>query len=118
MDIKYFLESLYHIDMHVRYLQLEIDDFNSRGDIYSSFLSDLVLDFENCLETYIESYKLISFTINLLDDDIMRLVLNYKYVQYKSFEEIAEILFFSSRHVRRLHNKAIIELSNIINNKS
>ena len=113
-----FLNSIYTFDMRIRFLQTQIDDFSSRGDIYSRYLFDVIDEFQVLLEHYIDRLNEIRLLIDLLEDDTLKLILEYKYVQYKSFDEIAELMFFSSRHIRRLHKKAILGLLDIINRKA
>ena len=112
------LNGIYNFDMRIRYLQTQMDDFYFRGDIYSRYLFDVIDEFQVLLEYYIDRLNEIRSLIDLLEDDTLKLILEYKYVQYKSFDEIAELMFFSSRHVRRLHSKAISKLLDIINTKA
>lgn len=47
---------------------------------------------------------------NMIDnvrDETSRVVLGYKYLQFKTFEEIAEIMSYSVIQIKRIHTKGI-----------
>lgn len=46
-------------------------------------------------------------TIDGISNDYARLVLGYKYLQFRSFKEIAEIMDYSLSNVKRLHKKGV-----------
>lgn len=50
--------------------------------------------------------KVLSLT-NSLDDDLLKLVLELKYVRGLTYEKIADVIHYSLRQTMRLHNKAI-----------
>lgn len=50
--------------------------------------------------------KVLSLT-NSLDDDLLKLVLELKYVRGLTYEKIADVIRYSLRQTMRLHNKAI-----------
>lgn len=45
-----------------------------------------------------------------LDNPISRKVLNYRYVEKLEWQEIADIMNYSERHIYRLHDNAIKKL--------
>lgn len=61
-----------------------------------------------------ETYKF----INLLDDEVLRLVIQMRYINHKSWERIAAELGYSCRQIHRLHNKALNVILKILNKKS
>lgn len=52
--------------------------------------------------------------IDNIPDHYPRLVLGYKYLQYRSFEDIAEILNYSTMNISRLHKKGIKMLCDVM----
>lgn len=48
--------------------------------------------------------------IDNIQDHYPRLVLAYKYLQYKSFEEIAELINYSVKQIKRYHKVGIDDL--------
>ena len=52
-------------------------------------------------------------TIDNVKDETSRVVLGYKYLQFKTFEEIAEIMSYSSMQIKRFHTKGIKMLLNV-----
>lgn len=49
----------------------------------------------------------ISNTINEINDDRLKYVLKYKFIQFKSLEEISEIMSYSLPWIKKLYKKAI-----------
>lgn len=52
----------------------------------------------------------IEFSIDTLEDSKLRIILTYKYLENKTYKEISNILDKSERHIRRLHDKAIVKI--------
>lgn len=50
--------------------------------------------------------------IDNIKDHYPRLILAYKYLQYKSFEEIAELINYSISQIKRFHSIGINEIMN------
>lgn len=57
-----------------------------------------------CKMVYIKNQ--IICTINQIEDSLQRTILFEKYINFKTFEVIAEELNYSNRQIIRLHNKA------------
>ena len=55
--------------------------------------------------------KRIEQAISSLSDEKQRLIMEKHYIDRMTFEQIAEDMFFSERQIRRLHFKALCELS-------
>lgn len=53
-----------------------------------------------------ETYKF----INLLDDEVLRLVMQMRYINHKSWERIAAELGYSWRGVHNLHSRALNDI--------
>ena len=54
--------------------------------------------------------------IEKVKDSALRLVLEYKYICGLSFEEIAQRLNYTNRHIARIHSKALVEAEKIYKN--
>lgn len=52
----------------------------------------------------------IEHTIDALENVQERLVLKYLYIHLMQYDEVAERMKYSERHIRRLRNKAIVNL--------
>lgn len=70
-------------------------------------VNDYLAEKQRIIDEMIE----IEDTIDGISNDYARLVLGYKYLQFKSFKEIADIMDYSERHVKRMH-KIGVELLN------
>ena len=84
------------------------------GSIYKSSdldLIDKIVDIEREVNQHIDDAILlkehIQTLINAVEDNVERLLLNYRYIDGNSFEWIASTLHYSWRHTHRLHSKAL-----------
>lgn len=50
--------------------------------------------------------------INEINDDRLKYVLKYKFIQFKSLEEISEIMGYSLRQIQRFYKTAINNIKN------
>ena len=57
-----------------------------------------------------EELQLVQFMINSLDGVQERIVLNYRYINGKTFEEIADKMHYDIRQVTRIHGRALKKL--------
>lgn len=57
-----------------------------------------------------EELTTVRFMINSLDDFQERIVLNYRYINGKTFEEIAEKMSYDIRQITRIHGRALAKL--------
>ncbi len=64
-------------------------------------------DYKTQVKDCIKTRQKIEKKINALDSEILKEVLIQKYICGKTLEEIGLILNYSTRHVERLHRKAI-----------
>lgn len=53
-------------------------------------------------------------TIESLDDPVMVQVLSHRYISYKSWRQIADVMHYSIRHVTRLHAKALALMDHVL----
>ena len=56
----------------------------------------------------------IKAAINKLDDPLLRALLIAYYINMKTFDQVANELHYSIRHINRLHNYALKEIKKII----
>ena len=80
-----------------------------------------IVDTENSIYREIEKYialrKKIVTQINGLDNMLHYQILYAKYVEYKTFERIAEEINYSWRQTIRLHGMALIEFEKMYNDE-
>ncbi len=98
----------------IREVQSSPKNSDKIGELVST-LCDLEIDYVNLINKLINRKKDTITKINTLTDDRWRLVLELKYLNYLKWEEIAEKLDYSSRQVRRYHDKAINEFATHFN---
>ena len=55
----------------------------------------------------INTIKQVKDAIAKVEDKTMRMLLEMRYLNYKTWEEISEVLCYSERHVYRLHTEAV-----------
>ena len=58
-------------------------------------------------ESYLTTVQEIRQAINAVENPNYRLILENRYLNHLTWEQIAEVMFISDRHVRRLHVKAL-----------
>lgn len=57
-------------------------------------------------------------TIEALHDSDCKRVLIHRYIDWLSWSEISKLMFFSTATIRRLHDKAILEIKELLNGKA
>ncbi|HHW90736.1 MAG TPA: DUF1492 domain-containing protein, partial [Clostridiales bacterium] len=90
-------------------------------DIYKYYacIADARKELEEKLYTLVKTKTEISNAINRVSDPTLRLLLEYRYILFNKWEDIAEKLKYSIQHVKQiLHPKALKEITrkNIIRN--
>ncbi|MGL5972472.1 MAG: DUF1492 domain-containing protein [Oscillospiraceae bacterium] len=75
-----------------------------------------IIDYEqelnNDIDYLIDAKREIKNFINNVKDEELISILTLRYLCFKTFEEVSEIIKYSERQVYRLHKKAMDELSN------
>lgn len=71
-------------------------------------LADIEREIDREIDRLVDIKQEIKKTIATVPNDTMRALLTKKYINLKSFEQIAEEMGYSKRHVLRLHEKALI----------
>lgn len=62
------------------------------------------------LEKLIELQKEIPCVIDAIDDNMLRLVLKYRYMENKSFRQIARLIHVDCRTAKRWHDEALAKI--------
>ena len=96
-----------------RIIQVYSTEPRGGGTIYGKTEGILakIVDLENEIDTDID--RLISIRDNIkavieaVEDDRERLLLQYRYLDGRTFEEIAVQMHYSWRHIHRLHSRAL-----------
>lgn len=73
-------------------------------------VDELNAEINRLIDDYVDYKKAVTEKINTLSDENQRKVLMMKYIQFLSYREIAEQLFYSVSNVKRIHNKALYNL--------
>ena len=69
------------------------------------------------IDRQLDTMDVISSMIDSLDDPLQRAIMQYKYLSGMSWERVCENLFISLRTCHNIHNKALVKLSYVLNNK-
>lgn len=79
------------------------------GDLseYAATLDKMERDLVREKNRRIQLYKKISMEIDSVENDNEKDILFYRYVKGKELWEIAELMGFSERHIRRIHGDAL-----------
>ncbi len=68
---------------------------------------DLEAEIVGDIGRMIDTIKEVKDAISKVEDKTMRMLLEMRYLNYKTWEEISEVLCYSERHVYRLHTEAV-----------
>lgn len=68
---------------------------------------DLEAEIVGDIGRMIDAIKQVKDAIGKVEDKTMRMLLEMRYLNYKTWEEISEVLCYSERHVYRLHTEAV-----------
>lgn len=132
-EVKNYLSQAYYIDKRVITLQDELTMLESKLErctaSYTSIRGggsqptfeynlDKVMKYREILnheiDNLIEHKRSIKQTIAKLDNDKERLILYKKYINFQTFESIAEDLKLDPRQIYRIHKKSLEKLQNVI----
>lgn len=137
LTTKEWLRRAYLIDEQIKSAEEQIERWNcivnkcsqsygqiSNGgakDIYKYYacIADARKELAEKLYTLVKIKTEISNAINRVSDPTLRLLLEYRYILFNKWEDIAEQLRYSTQHVKQiLHPKALKEITrkNIIRN--
>ena len=113
------------LEKELKQKRKEIDAFNTtynevRANIINSLTEDKVISIIK-LEEDIQSYKEkrgkaiieIRGIINRLDDEVLRKLMELRYIDCMDWEDIANIIEYSIQHTFYLHNKALNKVKSL-----
>ena len=125
-EVKYYLNQVYRIEKMLKMLEREYNQKVKEIDNISISNSEIKLNsiaskVENkviellALENDIKECKIkkevaideISKVIDKVDDETLKKLLKLRYLEFRKWDSIAEILNYSEQHTHRLHNKAL-----------
>lgn len=117
------LEELQHLkEMVLRITPTLKDDVVSGGSSQDKLadavakIVDLETEIGKDVDRYIEAKQDVSRTLEKLDDPDQLEVLHKRYVQYKTWEQIAYEMGISYRWVCTIHGRALQNIENILHN--
>ena len=106
-------------DIALRVSQVMYPDRIQGGEIKNPVEEYVMKKFEltKALEEEIEKYKILQKNIialiNTLDDDLQKKILDLRYIHFKKWEEIGDLLHYDSKWLINIHKRAINSLANI-----
>lgn len=125
-EVKYYLNQVYRIEKMLKMLEREYNQKVKEIDNISISNSEIKLNsvsskVENkviellALENDIKECKIkkevaideISKVIDKIEDEVLKRLLKLRYLEFRKWDSIAEILKYSEQHTHRLHNKAL-----------
>ena len=83
------------------------------GNIIAKIV-DLEKDINRDIDRLIDIKKEVMITIDKIEDHDLRCLLQYRYLQFKTWESIAVEMGYSYQWVHKLHSKALEEVENLI----
>lgn len=135
MNIKEYLENAFRIDHRLASKFEQIASYNALATKATSTfnglpggskdvhrmeniiikITDLKSEVSEQIENLIEMKTNITHMIEELDNPEYQLVLELRYLNMKSWEQISVELGYNSRHARRMRDEAVCELERIVN---
>lgn len=125
-EVKYYLNQVYRIEKMLKMLEREYNQKVKEIDNISISNSEIKLNsvsskVENkviellALENDIKECKIkkevaidkISKVIDKVDDETLKKLLKLRYLEFRKWDNIADILGYSNKHVFKLHNQAL-----------
>lgn len=74
---------------------------------YAAMLDELIDKLRKTREQLISELNDVINAINMVEDPRFCILLKYRYIQLKRWEEIASIMGYSTTHVKRMHGEAL-----------
>lgn len=79
---------------------------NAKEDILCKVM-DLESELVRDIGRMIDSMRRVKRAVEAVEDKTMRMVLELRYLNYKTWEQISDIMCYSERHIYRLHMQAV-----------
>lgn len=89
------------------------ENLKTNGDAYINYVK-LKAELISSVSRLMEYKREILKTINEIENPSYRLVLESRYINRMTFEEIAEKTHYDQRHIYRLHKKALDEVEKVL----
>lgn len=80
---------------------------NDRMPEYIERIIRLENELDDCIDRYVDQRAAIVRAINTVGDMTLRTLLEYRYLGGKTWENVAEKMYYSRMQISRLHKKAI-----------
>jgi DNA-directed RNA polymerase specialized sigma subunit len=77
-------------------------------------IADLQSEINADIDRLVDTKRQIAAMISKIDNARFRALLELRYLCFKKWEEIAEIMHYSDRQVRRLHKQALDSFKNVL----
>lgn len=129
-EVKAYLRQAYKLDKRLQREQMKLEKLRSAieyrspsfegagghgsGDKIGSAVTSIIERGQRVDELtalYTMRYKEIDDAIHTMDDDILVEVLERRYLLYQKWEEIADSMNYTVRHITRLHGQALKKMS-------
>ena len=127
MTAKEFLQQAHHLEIRISTIKLEIERLRSlaesvpsnivvsgspgkvtdRTGVIIGKIVDMECELLNEVDRLVEIQRVINKAINLIKDEIMRLVLIKRYLHGEDFEKIAEDMKYHVSFIYKLHRQAL-----------
>lgn len=90
-------------------IKLEVVQETRRGAFDERYIEMIgkAEDINRKIDELVDTKVRVSNEIDLMDDRVSRIILREKYVNLKTYEEIAEIMGYDLRHLYKLHGRAL-----------
>lgn len=86
---------------------------NASQDKLLCKIADLQREIDDEIDRLVDVKRRIDDAIKQIGDPQLRAVLVLRYLCYKKWDEIADIMHYSYRHTMRLHNQALKRLQDV-----
>lgn len=98
------------IDMRVSTIKADVvqESHTGRYDDRYMLLVEMVGTLDEKVKKLVDTKIRVSNQIDMMDDRLSRIILREKYLNLKTFEQIAELLEYDLRHIYKLHGQALV----------
>ncbi len=100
------------VTKQISYTNVQTSGHKDIGDIIVKIV-DLEYEINDDIDQLVDLKRQVIKEVDSLENDDYRLLLTLKYLNYKTIEEIAEEMMYSTRHITRLHKEALIDFNRL-----
>lgn len=97
----------------IDYSKERVQESGSASASYTKIVEKIVnmeLKILEEIDTLLDVRSEIDSVISKLENHNERLICKYRYIQFKRWEDIADMMYMSERHVKRIHKSAILNI--------